>query len=222
MQIKTLAVLLFTFSVFSGSAGAWEYEYQDSYSSSDAHYPENAFVDYGEPNAYIEPREEENFYSSHSSHARSSRATHEISGYTPYMSRLKSSLTPSEKLIIINPRLHVWGAYSENGKLLRAGLATAGAKWCEDIGRPCRTKTGSFRIYSLGNRDCISSIYPVGEGGAPMPYCMFFNGGQGIHGSNHLAEANLSHGCVRVSVDDAEWIRHNFAQVGTKVIVESY
>lgn len=55
-----------------------------------------------------------------------------------------------------------------------------------------------------------------------MPYCMFFNGNQALHGSHELAEGNISHGCVRISVDDAYWVRFNFANVGTKVIVMSY
>ena len=55
-----------------------------------------------------------------------------------------------------------------------------------------------------------------------MPYSMYFNGSQGLHGSHELGEANLSHGCVRMSVDDAEWLRYNFAHIGTKVIIKSY
>lgn len=130
---------------------------------------------------------------------------------------------PGEKVIVIDPKQHAWGAYSASGQLLRSGLASAGAKWCRDRGRPCRTKTGSFRIFSLGDESCVSSIYPLNEGGgAPMPYCMFFNGNQGLHGSNQLAEANISHGCVRVSVSDARWIRFDFARMGTKIIVKSY
>lgn len=129
---------------------------------------------------------------------------------------------PGEKLVVVDPRLHAWGAYTSDGKLLRSGLATAGAAWCSDIGRPCRTKTGSFRIYSLGDEDCISRKYPVGEGGAPMPYCMYFNGSQGLHGSYSVVAGNVSHGCVRMRVSDAEWLRYNFVNIGTKVIVKSY
>ncbi len=44
-----------------------------------------------------------------------------------------------------------------------------------------------------------------------MPYCMFFNGNQGLHGSPYVMEGNVSHGCVRLSVSDAEWLRFNFA-----------
>lgn len=142
--------------------------------------------------------------------------------YSSYGSRLAQTSNYGEKVIIINPRKHVWGAYSADGKLLRAGLATAGSSWCPDIHRACRTRSGTFRIYTLGSRSCYSKRYPVGRGGAPMPYCMFFNGNQGLHGSNQLAEANLSHGCVRISVSDAAWVRFNFATIGTKVIVTSY
>lgn len=129
---------------------------------------------------------------------------------------------PGERLIIINPHAHAWGAYSPNGSLVRQGLATSGGNWCDDIDRPCRTRVGSFRITSLGDEDCVSTIYPVGEGGAPMPYCMFFNGGQALHGSNGVVDGNVSHGCVRMRVRDAEWLRYNFADVGTRVVVQPY
>jgi len=211
MQIKTQFVLPLACLLFSTSLHAYEYE---NSSFSDDSYSSPEFIDDNRSStpAVVETVEYE-FYDS----------PREISGRANYAARLPHNISaPGERLIVVNPRSHVWGAYTEKGKLIRAGLATAGAKWCEDIGRPCRTKSGVFRIYSLGGSDCVSSIYPVGEGGAPMPYCMFFNGGQGLHGSNHLAEANLSHGCVRISVDDAEWLRYNFARVGTKVIVQAY
>ncbi len=128
----------------------------------------------------------------------------------------------NEKVIVVNPKLHAWGAYSAEGKLIRSGMATAGAKWCPDIGRSCRTTPGSFRIYSLGSESCISKRYPVGKGGAHMPFCMFFNGNQGLHGSNEVANANLSHGCVRMKVSDARWLRYNFASIGTRVVVLHY
>lgn len=57
-----------------------------------------------------------------------------------------------------------------------------------------------------------------------MPYCMFFHNGQALHGvpPHEVGEGNYSHGCVRMHVADAEWIRYNFADVGTKVVVKSY
>jgi lipoprotein-anchoring transpeptidase ErfK/SrfK len=129
---------------------------------------------------------------------------------------------PSQKAIIVDPRKHTWRAISSTGKVLKTGLATAGSSWCGDIGRPCRTRTGTFHIYTLGGSGCKSSKYPVGRGGAPMPYCMFFNGGQGLHGSNEVVPANVSHGCIRLHVTDAKWIRNNFATIGTKVIIKPY
>lgn len=140
-----------------------------------------------------------------------------------YASRMPSSIKPlGEKVIIVNPNVHAWGAYDSNGNLLRSGLATAGGDWCPDIHRRCHTRSGSFRIQSLGSASCKSTIYPLPRGGAPMPYCMFFNGHQGLHGSYNVVDANASHGCVRLHVSDAEWVRFNFARIGTKVIVKPY
>jgi len=143
--------------------------------------------------------------------------------YHPYTLQNLKKLGPvPERKIVVDPRSHTWKAYAANGKLLRSGLATAGSRWCWDIHRPCKTRSGTFRIYSLGSSHCISHKFPVGRGGAPMPYCMFFNGGQGIHGSYEVVAGNISHGCVRVHVNDARWIRFNFATEGTKIIVKPY
>ncbi len=140
-----------------------------------------------------------------------------------YASRMPSSIpAPGQKVIVIDPSVHAWGAYSPDGNLVRGGLATAGSSYCPDIKRACRTRVGSFQIQSLGNFSCKSSIYPLPRGGAPMPYCMFFNGNQGLHGSYNVVDGNASHGCVRLTVSDAEWVRFNFATIGTKVIVKPY
>ncbi|MDX1902177.1 MAG: L,D-transpeptidase [Gammaproteobacteria bacterium] len=142
-----------------------------------------------------------------------------------YTSMLPGSYpTNGEKLVLVDPNIHAWGAYDENGNLVRGGIATAGADFCSDIGRPCHTRSGSFRIYSLGNADCVSKSYPVGEGGALMPYCMFFNGGESLHGSpdQMMVPQNISHGCVHLRIPDAEWIRYNFASQGTRVVVKPY
>jgi lipoprotein-anchoring transpeptidase ErfK/SrfK len=153
---------------------------------------------------------------------RTNRVVSESSDNDVYSSGLPSHISTHEKVIIVDPNVHAWGAYA-NGTLIRSGLATAGSTWCSDIGRPCKTKTGVFRVYSLGGEDCVSSIYPIEEGGgAPMPYCMYFNGSQGLHGSDHVVRGNISHGCVRMRVGDAEWLRYNFVNIGTKVIVRPY
>lgn len=131
---------------------------------------------------------------------------------------------PGEKVIIVDPNSHEWGAYSPDGTLLRSGTATAGSDYCRDLHRRCHTRSGTFRIYSLGSASCKSHKFPLPRGGAPMPYCMYFNGGQALHGSygHEVVAGNISHGCVRLHVDDARWIRFNFANIGTKVIVKSY
>ncbi len=141
-----------------------------------------------------------------------------------YAGRVPSTISTGEKTIVVNPQVHVWAAYGSNGSLVRAGLATAGSGWCPDIQRECRTEVGSFRIQSLGSAGCKSKSFPVPRGGAPMPYCMYFNGGQALHGvpRGEVVEGNISHGCVRMSVGDAEWLRFNFANVGTKVVIQPY
>jgi len=128
-----------------------------------------------------------------------------------------------EKVIIVNPNRHIFQAYDASGRLVRSGMVTAGNSWCPDIRRPCKTRAGSFRIFSLGGPGCKSKRYPLPHGGAPMPYCMFFNGNQALHGSYEVVPGrNVSHGCVRIHVNDAEWLRYNFATYGTKVIVKPY
>jgi hypothetical protein len=132
----------------------------------------------------------------------------------------------TEKVIVVYPRKNIWGAYAANGKLIRWGIATAGADRCSDADASCRTKVGQFRVYSLGNDNCVSQKYD----NAPMPYCMYFNGGQALHGSSDVQFDNISHGCVRLHVDDAKWLRFNFVEApssknhyrGTRVVIKSY
>jgi len=129
---------------------------------------------------------------------------------------------PGEKMVLVSPQEHAWGAYDASGRLLRSGMASAGADWCEDMGQECHTSTGSFRVKSLGNKSCVSPSFPIPNGGAPMPYCMYFTRYQALHGSYEVRHANISHGCVRMHVADAEWLRFNFVNVGTLVVIESY
>lgn len=227
MRSKLFVTFIGFFLVlFSQISYGWREDYDDSdeassqiYYSNDNQYSyADHYSDYNDQFSTV--RDDETVRETRHSFYRKPR---ELSGYESFISRLPKQIETNEKTIVIDPHVHAWGAYSAQGKLIRAGLATAGAKWCEDIGRPCRTKTGVFRIQSLGDSDCISNKFPVDEGGgAPMPYCMYFNGGQALHGSHELAEANLSHGCVRIHVQDAQWLRFEFANIGTKVIVKPY
>ena len=66
-------------------------------------------------------------------------------------------------------------------------------------------------IYNKGGAGCASSKFPVGRGGAPMPYCMFFHGGYALHGSYEVPGYHASHGCIRLFVDDAAWLNEEFS-----------
>lgn len=147
------------------------------------------------------------------------------SPYTNYGARLPETMaTNGQKVIYVDPNKFAWAAYNENGEQVKSGIATAGGDFCEDTGRPCRTDAGRFRITSIGGADCISRTFPLPNGGGLMPHCMFFHNGQALHGSPEgaVVEANISHGCVRMRIPDAEWLKNNFASVGTQVVVQPY
>jgi len=140
-----------------------------------------------------------------------------------YSQRLPKFLeTGGKKTVLVDPNVHAWGAYDANGDLVRAGIATAGGAVCPpDANKAsCYTGMGTYRITGLGDETCISKKYANGL----MPYCMYFNNGEALHGApdNIVIEENVSHGCVRMRIPDAEWMRYHFAQIGTKVIVLPY
>lgn len=129
---------------------------------------------------------------------------------------------PGEKLIIVDPNEHYWAAYDPDGYLVKSGLASAGADWCKDIKRPCHTRVGVHKIRSLGSANCKSPSFPLPKGGAPMNYCMYFNETQALHGSPQVVAGNISHGCIRMKVSEAKWLRYHFAEIGTTVIIKPY
>lgn len=126
------------------------------------------------------------------------------------------------RVFVFNPKRLAWGAYNANGELIRSGRASGGKGYCRDVRRRCRTPIGHFRVYRKGSSGCRSSKFPLGRGGAPMPYCMFFYHGFAIHGSPDVPNYNASHGCVRVLPSAAQWLHGNFIRHGTKVIVQPY
>lgn len=123
---------------------------------------------------------------------------------------------------VFNPNTLVWKAIDGNGHVVRTGRGSGGKRYCADIRRGCKTPSGVYHVISKGGPGCRSSRYPVGRGGAPMPYCMFFTKLYAVHGSYDVPNYNASHGCVRVQPSDASWLSHNFMHVGTKVIIHSY
>ncbi|MBA3528967.1 MAG: murein L,D-transpeptidase [Propionibacteriaceae bacterium] len=79
-----------------------------------------------------------------------------------------------------------------------------------------RTREGRFTVYRK-SRNHVSSIYHT-----PMPYAMFFSGGQAVHYSPDFAARGYrgcSHGCVNIR--DRAGIRWLFDQIriGDRVIV---
>lgn len=144
-------------------------------------------------------------------YARSFEAAHDI----------RYTALASNDAFVFNPRTHSWSAI-QNGRVIRSGPASGGKHFCPDTGRACRTPTGTFHVISKGDASCRSSSYPVGVGGARMPYCMFFSKYYAIHGYHEVANHNASHGCIRIRSSDARWLSHSFMKIGTKVIVKSY
>lgn len=125
-------------------------------------------------------------------------------------------------VFIYDPRQLSWAAYDSEGSLVRTGPGSAGSDYCSDLGHSCYTQTGTFHVYSKQGQEYTSKIFPMPYGGAPMPYAMFFHGGAAIHGSSEVMEHNASHGCVRVLVEDAEWLNHSFLSYGSTVIIKPY
>ena len=135
----------------------------------------------------------------------------------------KTREATGKKVFIFDPKLTAWAAYDAQGNLVKTGSASGGRDFCEDVGRPCRTVTGTYHVYSKKGPDCTSSLYPIEtHGGARMPYCMHFSGGYSIHAAYDVPNYNASHGCIRVLPQAAQWLNENFMDVGTTVVVKSY
>lgn len=114
------------------------------------------------------------------------------------------------KYIVVSISKLAFGAYDEEGNLQHWGPVSTAKGYCPDLHRSCHTPTGTFAIYRKGSGGCKSSKFPIGRGGAPMPYCMFFHGGFAMHGASEVPGYNASHGCVRMFTDDAKWLNKTF------------
>lgn len=136
--------------------------------------------------------------------------------------------TGGEKQVIVDQDKLAWAAYDREGRLVKWGPISSGSDRCSDgSSRTCRTMTGIFHFFSKENEKCRSNVFPVGKGGAKMPFCMYFHKGFAMHGANDIPGYRASHGCVRMFIQDAKWMNHNFidldnnksSSLGTKVIV---
>ncbi len=129
-----------------------------------------------------------------------------------------------KRVFIYDPKVQAWAVYDRDGKRKNTGRGSGGADYCKDVGRPCRTIVGSYRIIRKQGAECTSSKYPIEEGGGgPMPYCMHFHPiGYAIHGSREVPDYNASHGCIRVTPTAAAWLNNKFLNIGSTVIVRPY
>lgn len=125
-------------------------------------------------------------------------------------------------IVNVNLSHGTWAAYDSQGQLVNSGRVSGGRSFCSDINKKCKTATGTFKVYDKRGANCKSKIFPVGKGGAPMPYCMFFHQGFAMHGSNAVPNYNASHGCIRMKPADAKWLHENFVNVGTTRVKVTY
>jgi L,D-transpeptidase ErfK/SrfK len=140
----------------------------------------------------------------------------DVMQFAPFPAQISA---PGEKVIFVSTGQMAWGAYDSNGSLVKWGPTSSARGYCPDTHRPCHTVMGKFAVYNKEGAHCFSTKFPVGRGGAPMPYCMFFHGGFALHGSYEVPGYNASHGCVRMFVSDAQWLNEEFVDMGTPVIV---
>jgi hypothetical protein len=78
------------------------------------------------------------------------------------------------------------------------------------------TREGVFPVYHK-QVDVISNLYFT-----PMPYSMFFSGGQAVHYSSNFARlgyAGASHGCINVRNKPLLIQLYNEVRIGDKVVV---
>lgn len=79
------------------------------------------------------------------------------------------------------------------------------------------TRTGSFAIQTKHRTARMrGSDYDIPD----VPFTMYYSGNYAIHGAywHHRFGTPVSHGCVNVAVDHAQWL-FNWASVGTPVVV---
>lgn len=101
--------------------------------------------------------------------------------------------------------------YAWEGKTLVASfVVSTGAA-------PYRTITGSYPIYEKHRK---ANMWGPGYFFPDVPYTMYFHKGYGIHGTywHNNFGTPMSHGCVNMSIPDAEWLYY-WASIGTSVKV---
>lgn len=147
-----------------------------------------------------------------------------ILDFAPFPRHIKSD---DNKLVVVDQDKLAFGAYDRNGQLVAWGPISSGSDKCSDSSRVCRTMPGIFHFFSKENEKCKSNVFPIGKGGAKMPYCMYFHKGFALHGASDMPGYRASHGCVRLFTRDALWLNHEFVEtanaekntMGTQIII---
>lgn len=146
----------------------------------------------------------------------------ELMDYSPFPDY--SPQNKGERFILVDLKKYAFAAYNKYGYQIFWGPALGGMKICPDTDTFCETPPGTYRIFKKGDVSCRSGVFPVGSGGSPMPYCMFFYKGFSIHGA-YIPGVPNSHGCVQLFPEDAAWLNQNFVSAkypyGTKVIIKA-
>jgi lipoprotein-anchoring transpeptidase ErfK/SrfK len=129
--------------------------------------------------------------------------------YVPSAAEAPPPSTNTGRAIVVsvgNQRIYAY----ENGQLVRSHLVSTGLP-------KTPTVLGDYSVYVKYLADDMSGPdYFLPQ----VPYTMYFYAGYAIHGTYwHNAFGRvMSHGCVNLPVDEAEWF-YNFASVGTPVRV---
>lgn len=149
-----------------------------------------------------------------------------VNDVSPFPHSLASG---AQKKIFVDLNKQAWGAYDTLGNLVKWGPLSSGTERCLDQAEGCLTPTGVFWVTRKQGMDCVSNKFPQRinghNGGGEMPFCIFFYKGYALHGSSELPGYPASYGCLRLFVEDAQWLNDYFVELpadgkrGTQVII---
>ena len=86
--------------------------------------------------------------------------------------------------------------------------------------RQTPTVAGTYEIYVKYEKTRMTGGVGADYYDLPdVPYVMYFHKGYGLHGTYWHSNFGtpMSHGCVNLSISDAQWL-YNWAQIGTRVV----
>ena len=122
------------------------------------------------------------------------------------MSDLKTSNQRWIEIDLSSQRLIAW----EGGQSVYAVIVSTGKS-------STPTRVGTFAIQT---KHRVARMRGTGYDIGDVPYTMYYSGNYAIHGAywHHRFGTPVSHGCVNVAVNHAQWL-FNWASVGTPVVV---